>query len=589
MADSTPAQKPYRELTPEAFIFGIGLGMLMTAAFVYISLKLGFSMPGSTVAAILGFAVLRGVLRKGTIVENNINQTIASAVNNASAGVAFTLPALFILSLNDPSVRIEFIPALLAAIGGSFLGIIFIIPLRKQMIEFDRLKFPTGIAVAAILKAPGAAARQAKLLAGGFGVAAAFHVLTALHVIPEEYPMGVWLGLPAHIPIAVGISFAIVGAGLLAGKGGLPFVFGGMLAWWVVSPIAVGQGWVPSPEDMRLAGEPEGYGAWSTMGVVFSQMLRPLGIGILIGGALSGVIASFPAIKAAVGSLSKAAAMAKAGGSSDELSPKVLYTGIGGSVVVLFLAAMLSADEISVGQSLLIAVVGTVWLALAGLVVAQATGMTDISPISGMSLIGVTLMFFLSGGSAVASIVLGIAVSIGIGQCADMMIDLKAGHLVGALPRRQQLAQLAVGWVGVPVAIGVVYLLWNTEGFGPLNPNLSAPQGTALAAVIGGLQQGAAPLDKYVAGAVVGLGLGIFPISGAAVLVGLAMYLPFYITLTYGVGCFAAMGLQRVKGSRWIGSTLVPVAAGFIIGEALTNLFMVLGKLAVGYLTVGGA
>ncbi|MEM9191543.1 MAG: OPT/YSL family transporter, partial [Myxococcota bacterium] len=298
-----------------------------------------------------------------------------------------------------------------------------------------------------------------------------------------------------------------------------------------------------------------------------------------------GVIASFPAITAALKSLSAAA---KSGSGSDEMSTKVLYGGIAAAFVVLFVASILSDDQIGVGQALLIAVVGTLWLALAGLIVAQATGMTDISPISGMSLIGVTLMFFLSGGNAVSAIILGIAVSMGIGQCADMMSDLKSGHLIGAQPKRQQLAQFAVAWLGVPVAVGVIYLLWGDGGgFGPGHPTLSAPQGTALAGIIEGLgvTPGATPnvpLDKYVSGAAVGLGLGIFPIGGLGVLVGLAMYLPFYITLTYGVGCFISMGLKAAKGDRWMGSTLVPVAAGFIIGEALTSLVIVLIKLAVG-------
>ena len=100
---SPPA--PYRELTPAALITGVLIGIVMTAAFVFVALKLGFTLPGSTVAAILGFAVLRGALRKGSIVENNINQTVASGVNSASAGVAFTLPALFILGLCDPELR----------------------------------------------------------------------------------------------------------------------------------------------------------------------------------------------------------------------------------------------------------------------------------------------------------------------------------------------------------------------------------------------------------------------------------------------------------------------------------------------------
>lgn len=577
----TPTHGPYRELTVAATVFGVAIGAVMTAAFVFVALKLGFSLPGSTVAAILGFAVLRGVLRKGTIVENNINQTMASAVNSASAGVGFTLPALFILGVNDPSVAdFDVAPVLLSAIGGAFLGVFFIIPLRKQMLELERLRFPSGIAVASLLKSPGAGARQAKLLAGGFAVAMAFHLPIGLGVIPEEIDIGSMLGAPPWLPIAVGISFASIGSGLLSGKGGLPFVFGAILAWWVLAPASVWLGWVPSPSDVGLDRATEAYDAFIAGDVAYSSMLRPLGIGILIGGALSGVVASFPAVRAALRGLSQAA---KAGTGSDELPPKVLYAGIVASFVVLFGAAMLAGHGITIPQALVIAVVGTVWLGLAGLIVAQSAGMTDISPISGMSLIGVTLMFFLSGGNVVTAIILGIAVSMGIGQCADMMTDLKSGHLIGATPKRQQIGQLAVAWIGVPIAVATVYVLWGDGGgFGPGAEELTAPQGSALAAVIESLKAGNAPLDKYVAGAAIGLGLGVYPVSGVGVLVGLAMYLPFYITMTYGLGCFGSILLERRMGRRWMGGTLVPVAAGFIIGEALTSLTLVVIQLATG-------
>lgn len=573
--------EPYRELTPAALAVGVLIGIVMTAAFVFVALKLGFGMPGSTVAAILGFAILRGALRKGSIVENNINQTVASSVNNASSGVAFTLPALFILGLTyERAADFDVLPILLAALAGSFLGIIFIIPLRKQMIELERLRFPSGIAVASLLRTPGAGARQAKLLAGGFAVAAFFHVLSGTGVLPEELNLGALAGFPEYVPVAIGISFASVGAGLLSGRGGLPFFFGALLAWWVIAPAAVGLGWVPSPQDMQLQNAPRGYDHFVAWDVAYYGMLRPLGIGVLIGGALSGVIASFPAIKAALKSLSSAT---KTAGTAEELSPSVLYVGVAAAFVVIFAAAVFSSPDVGLGRAAVIAAVGTLWLGLAGLIVAQATGMTDISPISGMSLIGVTLMFFLSGNNMVAAVILGVAVSIGIGQCADMMSDLKAGHLIGATPRMQQIAQFAVAWVGVPVAVGAVYLLWGDGGgFGPQNPSLSAPQGAALAAVIESLQAGAAPLDKYVSGAAIGLGLGIFPIGGMAVLIGLAMYLPFYITMTYGLGCLTAIALRARQGQRWMSETLVPVAAGFIIGEALTSLSLVLVQLVAG-------
>ena len=570
---------PYRELTIASVIFGVLIGCVMTCAFVYIGLKLGFTMGGSTVAAILGFAVLKGMLGNGTIIENNINQTVASGVNNASSGVVFTLPALFIMSETDQSITIEALPAILAAIGGSFLGVAVIIPLRKQMIEFERLKFPSGVAVGTLLKSPGAGLHQAKMLAIGTVIATVIHILANLALVPEEVNLGSVVGLPWYLPLIIYVSFASLGAGSLSGKGGLPFVLGGILAWWIISPIAVSTGWIPSAEFLGQS-DWVGYDAWAE-GALYGSMLRPLGIGVLIGGALAGVVASFPALKSAIKSLSQAAKLGAAGG-SEELSSKVLYSGIIGAIIVLFLAAITSSEDITISQAFGIAIVGTIWLGLAGLIVAQATGMTDISPLSGMSLIGVTLMYFMSGGNAISAIILGVAVCVGIGQCADMMGDLKSGHLIGSIPRKQQLAQFAVGWMGVPIAVGVLFFLWDSVGFGPSNEELSAPQGAALAEVITSLGQGAAPLDKYVGGAAIGMGLGLFPIAGLGVLVGLAMYLPFSITLTYGVGCVLSIWLEKSKGKAWMGSTIVPLAAGFIIGEAVTNLVaaMIMGLSA---------
>ena len=137
--------RPYPELSFPGIFLGALQGVLMTAAFVYIALKLGFGLGGSTVAAIIGFTVLRGALRRKSIVENNINQTVASGINTASAGVVFTLPALLLLSVDDPSLGdFPIGPLIFSAIAGSLMGIVLIIPLRKQMVEFERLRFPRG-------------------------------------------------------------------------------------------------------------------------------------------------------------------------------------------------------------------------------------------------------------------------------------------------------------------------------------------------------------------------------------------------------------------------------------------------------------
>lgn len=583
--------RPY----PEMSAVGVGLGALqgvvMTAAFVYIALKLGFGVPGSTVAAIVGFTLLRGVLRRRSIVENNVNQTVASGINTASAGVVFTLPALLLLSVDQPQLQDYPIGALVfAAIAGSLMGIVLIIPLRKQMIEFERLRFPSGVAVATLLRSPGEGMSQGALLVAGSAVAAVLTVAVNMAWLPEDLDLGQVIDLPPWLPVAVYVSAANLGAGLLSGKGGLPYAAGGVLAWWLIAPVAVGMGWVEPAVDL-----PATLAANWQAGEVYGQMLRPLGIGLLIGGALAGVFSALPAVVGAMRSLTAAARAAReAGTSPEEISPTFVYGGMVGAFALLFISAWL-APGVSVVGAAIIAVVGALWLGLAGVIVATATGHTDISPLSGLALIAVTLMYFLTGGNITASIIIGVAVCIAINQCADMMSDLKTGHLIGAKPRSQQLAQLIVSWVGPLVAIGVLFLLWNqpsdgSPGFGPASTAciegtaqcLSAPQGDALQSVLAALSSGDSALDKYVSGAVLGGALSIFPIGGIAVLVGLAMYLPFSITLGYGLGCLATMGLERWYGRRFIGRKLVPFAAGLIVGEALVQLGWSLYQIAAG-------
>ena len=231
----------YREITVAAVVLGIIQGMLMTAAFTYIGLKLGFTLAGSTVAAILGFAFLRGIGRgvlhikgAGSIIENNINQTIASGINTASAGVVFTFPVLLLLGQGFNIWTI-----IIAAIAGSFMGVVIIIPLRKQLIEIERLRFPSGVAVATILKSPGAGAEKARLLGYGFLVACGLTLLTnpvfaqwfgrETPFLPDILPIGSWImhaigGQPVGatgivlLGTSLSLSLANVGAGMLSGR-----------------------------------------------------------------------------------------------------------------------------------------------------------------------------------------------------------------------------------------------------------------------------------------------------------------------------------------------------------------------------------
>ena len=580
-------QEQYRELTVAAVVLGIIQGIILNVAFVYAALKLGFSIGGSTVAAIMGYAILRGVMRKGTMVENNINQTIASGMNTAGTGIVFTVPALFLLQASqaaqgNDSLQFSFLPLAIAGIAGAILGVVVIIPLRKQMIELDRLRFPSGVATATIIRAGSTGLDKAILLGVGVLISVIWKLLLesgwlnspamvanwGFGIQSEELHFGFGI-IPDYCAPVVYLSLMNMAAGMLAGRGGIPFFLGGAIAWWVISPATVGLGWAPATEQ--------------GIALIGGQMLRPIGIGVIIGGALMGVVMSIPAIRAAFATLASATKTAGVGGRrSDEMSMWTIAWGTGAAILLFFLASRMT-EGVTTGQAIISAIVGTLWLGLAALIVAQATGLTDISPMSGMALISVTLMMFLLNKNVAAAMVVGVAVCVAIGQGADMMQDLKTGFMIGARPIKQQIVQFATTWIGAIIALVVVYILWaggegDQNGFGP-GTALPAPQGGALMGILEAVSQGDVPLGKYVAGSAIGAVLGAAPLSGMGVLVGLAMYLPFSITLGYGLGCFTQMIVQRIKGSTFCEEKLVPLAAGLIVGEALTGVILTAIKI----------
>ncbi len=558
---------PYRESSIAAILLGLVQGIVLNIAFVYIALKLGFSLGGSGIAAILGYVFLRGILRNGSALENNLNQTIASGINSAGTGVVFVLPAVFLLGL-DQQAEFSLMPLLIAGISGTFLGVVLIIPLRKQLIELQRLRFPTGVAVATIITSGYASADQGRLLAWGFMIAASWKTLLMsgyldMPGIIEKEELNLSFGLlPAYLSPALYLSLLNFAAGLLSGRAGLPFLLGGIAAWWIISPSTVALGWTPDLPDAELVRH------------IFRNMLSPLGIGILIGAAFMEVIVSYPAIKSALYALASAAHTARSqvavARQREEMPLRVLLLGIFLGVVFFFLATY-SVPNVTLLQALLAALLGILWMGLAGLIVAQSTGLTDISPISGMALISVSLMLFIFNGNVLAALLVTVGVAVAIGQSADMMQDLKTGFMLGSRPFLQQMAQFLSTWLGVFISFGVIYLLWQSSGFGP-GTDLPAPQAVALSGIIDSVQHQTVAVDKLILGGVLGAILTASPFTGMGVLVGLAMYLPFSITFGYGLGCLCNMWIIRQRGASDAENTLVPLAAGLIIGEALVGV-----------------
>ena len=552
--------RPYPELTWVALVTGWFIGMIIAVAIGYAALILGFSIEGSELAAILGFGILRGLFRRKSIVENNIVQTIASGVNGASSGMMFSVPALFLLGFGD---RFDPVVLTFGCIAGAFLGIAFIIPLRKHMIDYERLTYPGGVAVATILKSPGAGVRKAIILLIAAFISAFVHFAT-IETGVDDWNLGAVIGLPEYMNGIWYLSLMTVGVGFIAGRGGIAFIIGGFVAYWFLSPMLAATGSFP----VDAAGE-----TISAPGPLRLLLYRPLGIGMLIGGAVMGVILAFPLIVSAVRSMQKAASVSS-DVSNDEMPIKMLYFAIVGAVVLLCVMAVTSVETVSLGRGIAMALLGTLWIWMAGIILSEAIGRTNWSPLSGMTLVGITLLIIVTHGmersdSIIAALMVGAATCVAMSQATDLMLDLKTGYLVGATPRMQQIGQFAGAWLGPIVVIGVIFVLDKSYGLG--SEQLPAPQAQALASTIDGILGGDVPTEKYMAGAVLG-GVLSAVMGGLGITVGLGFYLPFNIVLTYSLGTIAREVSNRVKGNTWSEEVGIPIAAGLIIGEALVGV-----------------
>ena len=570
----------YPELTWPAILVGWFLGALIAISIGYASLILGFSIEGSELAAILGWSILRGALRRASIIENNINQTIASAVNGASAGMMFSVPALFILAREraetnpEFSALTEFSPVLmvLACIVGGVLGLAFVIPLRKQMIDYDRLAYPGGIAVATILRSPGAGMRKASLLILGILLSATvsagiIYWSKSLNIDADspQIAVGEYFGMPAYMNVTFFLSLMTVGVGFLSGRGGLWFGLGGFICYWFLAPLlSMSSGneleaLLASPKDLK------------------DTLFRPTGIGMLIGAAVGGIVGALPLIISAFRSLQEASKVnPEQGDVADEVPVRVLYMLVAGGIVALAVISYFSVPDISLGRAAVMAVLGAVWVWVAGVIVAECMGRTNWSPLSGMTLIAVTILLVLASAglpsvqAILVSVILGAAICVAIAQAGDMMLDLKSGYLVGAVPRRQQVAQFIGAWLGPIIVMILIYALHRQYGLG--SDALPAPQGKALASMIDGITSSNVPTYRYSAGAALGLMLALSGLGGIGVLIGLGFYMPFNIVLTYTIGNFLRIAVDRAKGKTFSEEYVVPFAAGLIVGEALVGV-----------------
>ncbi len=595
MSQPAPAQLTFR-----AVVLAIVLAMILSAANAYLGLFAGLTVATAIPAAVVSMGVLR-LLGGGTILENNIVQTGASAGSSIAAGVIFTIPALIILGYWQ-DFKYSWVLAI-AGLGG-LLGVLFSVPLRRSMIVEDPLPFPEGKAAAEVLKAGENPGPGLKILAFSAAIGAFLKAAAAsgMKLIPDTAAgagfFGKYLGY-----MGTNLSPALLGVGYIVGLNiGIVVLSGSILSWHIAIPIyhAFFMG-----SDPALAQSVAGAGAEDIAGAIWSAKIRYLGVGAML---IGGVWTLFSLRKSLLSGVKSGIAAARAGSSAmvseteRDLPMKWMLVALVAFVVPLLLLyqAIVHNWGVSVPMAIIMIVAGFLFVSvsayLAGLVGSSNNPVSGIT-IATILFASVVLMLLLGRDSpigAVAAIMIGAVVCCAAAVGGDNLQDLKAGYLVGATPWKQQL-MLGIGAFSCALIMApVLNILSQAYGIGAPtaeHPNpLSAPQATLMASVAKGMFGGELPWTIIAIGGVVGAAIIAIdevlkargssfrvPVLAAAI----GIYLPLELMVPIFLGGLLAYFVEKrhgIVGTR--DEALrdrahrpgVLFAAGLITGEALMGI-----------------
>lgn len=596
MNQPAPAQ-----LTLRAVVLAVVLAMILSAANAYLGLFAGLTIATAIPAAVVSMGVLR-LLGGGTILENNIVQTGASAGSSIAAGVIFTIPALIIMGY-WPDFKYWWVLAI-AGLGG-LLGVLFSVPLRRSMIVEEPLPFPEGKAAAEVLKAGENPGPGLKIL----GISAAIGALvklmaeSGLRVIPDNAAgagfFGKYLGY-----MGTGLSPALLGVGYIVGLNiGIVVVSGSILAYNIAIPFYHAFLLGSDPEMMaKVAGKT----AAEAAGIIRGEKIRYLGVGTML---IGGVWTLFSLRKSLLSGVKSGIAAARKGSGEGfvphterDLPMKWMLVAL-----VLFVLPLLGLYQaivqnwgVSVPMTIIMIVAGFLFVSvsayLAGLVGSSNNPVSGIT-IATILFASVVLMLLLGSDSkigAVAAIMIGAVVCCAAAVGGDNLQDLKAGYLVGATPWKQQL-MLGIGAFSCALIMApVLNLLSQAYGIGdPTRPgSLQAPQATLMASVAQGLFGGKLPWDMIIAGAVIGAVVIAFdswlksrnssfrvPVLAAAI----GIYLPLELMVPIFLGGLLAYFVEKRHGvvgthdeslRDRVHRPGVLFSAGLITGEALMGILI---------------
>jgi len=598
------APKSLPEITVKAFLLGISLSVVLAAANAYLGLFAGMTVSASIPAAVLSMGILR-LFRKSNILENNIVQTAASAGESLAAGVIFTIPALVIMDYWD-AFNFKWV-TIIAGFGG-LLGVLFTIPLRRALIVEGKLKFPEGIATAEVLESGQRGGSDIWFIVKS-AVAGGLFKLSAgsgLRLLPDAAEFARRIGGSVAY-VGTNLSPALLAVGYIVGLNIAILIFlGGMINWLVAVPICAAlQEW---PLDSSGAALSAGDVAWG----IWSAKTRYLGVGGMLVGGLWTIVklrgSLFGGIKSglrAYQSIGPASGPVTVPRQERDIPMKWVLILLVGSVVPLFLVYNHFVRDISVTlpMALVMLVTGFLFSAVAGYM-AGIVGSSN-NPISGVTIATVTisalLLVVLMGKGAEngppAAIVIGAVVCCAAAIAGDNMQDLKAGHILGATPWKQQVMQIVGTLSAALVMAPVLTLLYKGYGFaghssGAGNPNaLIAAQSNLMASVSKGVFSGDLPWAFIAIGAVMAAVIIVideiqilrnssFRTPVLAVTIGI--YLPLELEVPIVVGGIIHFLLKRRQKRKALAAEQIETAdrhgllfaSGLITGEALIGILL---------------
>ena len=546
-----PADKVVPEFTVTALLIGILLAIVFGAANAYLGLLVGMTVSASIPAAVISMGIIRVILRKDSILENNMVQTIGSAGESVAAGAIFTLPALFLWAEEGKIAFPSILSIAMIALFGGILGVCFMVPLRQALIveEHGTLPFPEGTACAEVLLAGEEGGSKAGTVFAGLGIAAFYKFLAdGMQLFPSE--IGHAFKNYSGAQIGMQVLPALGGVGYICGPKISSYMFaGGTLSWFVLMPMIAlfgGDATIfPASVTVNelLANGPS---------ALWSNYIKYIGAGAVATGGIISLIKSLPLIvrtfKQALGSMKKNAGSSKQLRTEQDLPFPLL---IGVILVIAVLIWILPIFPVNLVGALIIVVFGFFFATVSSRMVGLIGSSNN--PVSGMTiatLLFATVILKVTGTTGltgmVGAISIGGIICIVAAIAGDASQDLKTGFIVGATPSKQQVGEI-IGVVASSAAIGfVLYLLNEAWGYG--TEKIPAAQATMMKMLVEGIMNEELPWAMILIGVFVAIVVEILKMPVMPFAVG--MYLPFSLSAGIMAGGIVRIFVEKKKGTE---------------------------------------